>query len=125
MKPGHEVAARRRRSSRALVLAEAGHDPVDDRDVDVEPLAREDAEDAARPDHEVGRLVAPRNRQPSLEVTRRHARMIAGSARYGPPSNAADAARLERRLSQPRWLTVAVPIGSLLVGVRASPGSCC
>ena len=54
----------------ALVGAEAGDDAVADRDVDVEPLAREDAEDAAAAHDEVGRLVAPRHREPAPQITR-------------------------------------------------------
>jgi hypothetical protein len=42
--------------------------PVDDRDVGLEPLAREDAEDAAAANDDVGRLVSPRDGQASLEA---------------------------------------------------------
>ena len=65
MKPGHDVAARRVERLRALVVAEAGDVAVDDRDVGVEPLAREDREDAAAADDEVGGLVAARDREPA------------------------------------------------------------
>jgi hypothetical protein len=44
---GHDEAALRLERLGALVLAEAGDDAVADRDIDLEPLAREDAEDAA------------------------------------------------------------------------------
>ena len=54
----------------APVLAEPRDHAVADRDVDVEPLAREDAEDAAPADDEVGRLVTPRDGEPPHEITR-------------------------------------------------------
>jgi hypothetical protein len=44
---------------------------VDHRDVGLEPLAREDGEDPAAADDEVGRLVPARHRQPSCEVGHR------------------------------------------------------
>ena len=55
---------------RAFVGAEPGDDPVADRDVDVEPLAREDAEDAAAADDQVGGLVPPRDGKPTRQITR-------------------------------------------------------
>ncbi len=51
--------------STALVAADAGDDAVYDRDVSVQPLARERREDAAAADHEVGGLVASRDRESS------------------------------------------------------------
>ena len=54
----------------ALVLAEPRDHAVADRDVDVEPLAREDAEDAAPANDDVGRLVTPRDGEPPHEITR-------------------------------------------------------
>ena len=65
----HDVRAVRIERLRALVGAEPGDDAVADRDVDVEPLAREDAEDAAAANDEVGRLVPPRDRQPAAQIT--------------------------------------------------------
>jgi hypothetical protein len=53
-----------------VVRAEPGDDAVADRHVDVEPLPREDAEDAAAAHDQVGRLVAPRHRQPPSQITR-------------------------------------------------------
>ncbi len=41
---------------------------VGDRDVDVEPLAREDREDPSASHDEVGRLVPARDRQAALEL---------------------------------------------------------
>ena len=64
---GDDVAAGRIEGLAALVLAEAGDEAVDDRDVSVEPLAREGREDAAAADHEVGGLVAAGDREPSRE----------------------------------------------------------
>ena len=54
----------------ALVVAEPRDDAVADRDVDVEPLAREDAEDPAAADDEIGRLVTPGDGQAPREITR-------------------------------------------------------
>ena len=51
----------------AVVGAEPGDRSVDDGDVDVEPLAREDGEHTAAADDEVGRLVAARDREPARE----------------------------------------------------------
>ena len=55
---GHDVAARSVDDLRAVVLAEPGDPAVRDRDVDVEPLAREDGEHAAAAHDHVRRLVA-------------------------------------------------------------------
>ena len=55
---------------RALVLAEAGDHPVAHRDVDLEPLAREDGEHASAANDEVGRLVAACNGEPARQITR-------------------------------------------------------
>ena len=68
--PRHDVGAVRIERLGALVGAEPGDDAVADRDVDVEPFAREDAEDAAAADDEVGRFVAPRDRQSAGQITR-------------------------------------------------------
>ena len=54
----------------ALVGAEPGDDAVADRDVGVEPFAREDAEDPAAADDEIGGLVAARHRQSAGQITR-------------------------------------------------------
>ena len=64
---GDDVGAVRVERLAALVGAEPGDDAVADRDVDVEPLAREDAEHAAAADDEVGGLVAARHRQTALQ----------------------------------------------------------
>ena len=61
MKPGHDPAARRVERLAALVVAEAGDPAVDDRDVRLEPLAREDREHPAAADDEVGGLVSARD----------------------------------------------------------------
>ena len=52
----------------AGVLAEAGDVAVADRDVGLQPLAREDREDLAALDDDVGELVAARHREPSREI---------------------------------------------------------
>ena len=67
---GHDVRAARIERLDTLVRAEPGDDAVADRDVDVEPLAGEDAENAAAADDEVGGFVAPRHRQPARQITR-------------------------------------------------------
>ena len=58
---GHEVAAARVDALSAGVAAEPRDAAVGDRDVDVEPLLREDREDARVLDHEVGLDVAARD----------------------------------------------------------------
>ena len=68
--PRHDVGAVRIQRLRPLVGAEPGDDAVADRDVGVEPFAREDAEDAAAANDEVGGLVPPRDRQPAAQITR-------------------------------------------------------
>ena len=55
----------------APVVADARDDAVDDRDVGIEPLAREDREDLSALDDEVGRLVPAADREPSLEPVHR------------------------------------------------------
>ena len=57
----HDVAAGRVQRLLALVLAESRDVAVDDRDVGLEPLAREGREDPAAADDEVGRLIAARD----------------------------------------------------------------
>ena len=52
----------------AVVVAQPGDDAVADRDVGVEPLAREHGEDAAAADDEVGRLVSARYRDTALQL---------------------------------------------------------
>ena len=68
MKPGHDEAAGRVDHLGAVVLADPGDHAVGDRDVGVEPLPREDAEDAAAADDGVGGLVSSGDRQTSREV---------------------------------------------------------
>ena len=67
---GDDVRAVRVERLDPLVGAEPGDDAVADRDVDVEPLAREDAQHTAAADDEVGRLVAPRDRETPLQEIR-------------------------------------------------------
>ena len=67
-KPGNDEAAGRVDDLAALVVADPGDDPVRDRDVGVEPLAREDAEHAPAADDGVGRLVPTGDREPSRQV---------------------------------------------------------
>ena len=66
--PGDDEASLRVERLAPFVVAEPRDDSVDDRDVHVEPLAREDGEDTAAADDEVGRLVPPRDCQPPAEV---------------------------------------------------------
>ena len=68
--PGHDVGPVRIERLGALVGAEPGDHAVADRDVDLEPFAREDAEDTAAADDEVGRFVPPRYRQSVGQITR-------------------------------------------------------
>src|SRR6266566_8941389 len=69
---GHDVAAGRVDLLGSLVVAEPGDVPLGDRDVGLEPFAREDREHAAATDDEVRGLVAACDRQPSHQV--RHSR---------------------------------------------------
>ena len=55
----------------SLVLADAGDPPVRERDVGIEPLAREHREDAAALQHEVGRLVSPGDGDSAGEINHR------------------------------------------------------
>ncbi len=80
---GHDVAAAGVEHLPALVLAEAGHVAVDDRDVDLEPLACEDREDAPPAHDEVGGLVPARDRDPTAEILHRHSRS-SHAAGYAP-----------------------------------------
>ena len=52
----------------AVVAAEPGDRPLDDRDVDVEPLAREDAQHAAAAHDHIRGLVASGNCETACEV---------------------------------------------------------
>ena len=67
-----DVSARRVDRLAALVRSDAGDRPVHDRDVGLEPLAREDGEHPPAAHDEVGGLVAPGDRESALEL-RRHA----------------------------------------------------
>ena len=63
-----------------VVVAEPGDRAVDDRDVGLQPLAREHREHAAAAEHQVRRLVAASNRQPAFEI---HDAIIRGAGRRG------------------------------------------
>ena len=65
--PGTTYRPLASRVSRPSYVAESRDDAVDDRDVRLEPLAREHREDAPAPDDEVGGLVATGHREPTLE----------------------------------------------------------
>src|SRR5213075_2744056 len=65
---GHDVAPRRVDDLGAVVVAQAGDPAVCDRDVDVQPLAREDRQHASTADDDVGRLVAAGNGETAGEV---------------------------------------------------------
>ena len=64
----------------AVVVAEPGDRSVDDGDVDVEPLAREDGEHTAATHDEVGRLVAARDR----ETARKRCSHWTGTVQFAP-----------------------------------------
>ncbi len=51
-----------------VVLAEPGHEAVDDRDVGLEPLTREHRQDRSAANDEVGRLVSPSDGDAPREV---------------------------------------------------------
>ena len=57
----------------ALVLTESRHDAVGDRDVDVQPFAREDREHAASADDQIGGLVAACDCEASAQIHHRPA----------------------------------------------------
>jgi hypothetical protein len=65
---GYDVPTRCVDRLGALVPAEPRHDAVADRDVDVEPLAREDSEHTTAADDEVGRLVSAGDGKAAPEV---------------------------------------------------------
>ena len=67
--PGNDVAASGVDRLAPLVGAEPRDHAVDDRDIDVEPLAREHAQHAASAHDEVGRLVATGNGKAAGEVS--------------------------------------------------------
>jgi len=67
----HDVAPVRIDRLAPLVGAEAGDHPVDDGDVDLEPLAREDGQHAPASDDEIRGLVAACDRQTSLQARHR------------------------------------------------------
>ena len=62
--PRHEVGARNIEALAAFVAPEADDMAVLDRHVDVEPLLREDRQDVAAGQHNVGRFVTARDRHP-------------------------------------------------------------
>ena len=66
-----DVAARRVDRLAPLVRAEPGDHAVDDRDVALEPFAREDRQDAAAADDEVGGLVSASDGDCSFETGHR------------------------------------------------------
>ena len=66
--PGHDEPAAHIKCLSPLVVAEAGDEAVDDGDVGLEPLAREDREHAAAAKHEVGRLVAAGDGEAAGEI---------------------------------------------------------
>ena len=65
---GDDVAAGGVEGLLPVVLAEPRDSAVDDRDVGLQPLAREHREHTAAANDEIGRLVAAGDRQPSREV---------------------------------------------------------
>ena len=65
---GDDVAPRRVDDLDSLVLAQPGDPAVSDRDVGVEPLAREDGKNPAAAHDDVGRLVATGHGKASGEI---------------------------------------------------------
>ena len=80
---GDDVAARCVDRLAALVRPEPGDHPVDDRDVAVEPLAREDREHAPAADDGVGGLVAAGDGEASGQVTHGARLTPGGGGRVG------------------------------------------
>ena len=118
--PGDQVAPGRVDRLAALVVAEPGDDAVDDRDVALEPFAREDAEDTARrgsrcrPARPLAQQrVVFRDRPATCPDDRSLSAVWLALSPDGP--DFLMRIRIERRLNQPRWLTVAVPVASVLV----------
>ncbi len=72
--PGDDVLPARVEHIPALVVAETGDDSVHDRDVDLEPLFREDGEHPTSADDEIGRFVPAGNGEPSAQLL--HARSV-------------------------------------------------
>ena len=66
--PGNDVAPRRVEYLRTVVVADPRDDAVDDGDVRLQPLAREHGEHPTASDDEVGRLVAARDGETSLQL---------------------------------------------------------
>jgi hypothetical protein len=68
---GDGVLTRRVERLVSVVASESRDDPVRDRDVDLEPLAREHREDASSGDDEIGRFVPARDRETALQSVHR------------------------------------------------------
>ena len=67
-KPRHEVPAGELKDLAAVVVPDSGDVPVRDREIAVEPLAREDREHLRAADHEVGGLVSAGDGEAAAEV---------------------------------------------------------
>ena len=80
MKPGTTYLPAASTISRAVVVAEPGDPAVDDRDVRLEPLAREHREHAPAADDDVGGLVAARDG----EAPREDASMLRRTVPFAP-----------------------------------------
>src|SRR5439155_17931581 len=65
---GDDEASRRVERLAPVVASEAGDEPVDDRDVGLEPLLREHREHASAADDEISRLVAAGDGEPAAEL---------------------------------------------------------
>ena len=63
----HDVAPGGVQHVATLVVADAGDDAVDNGDIDLEPLLREDRQDATSADDEVGRLVSSSHCEAALQ----------------------------------------------------------
>jgi hypothetical protein len=70
-KARHHVTAGRVERRVTVVLAEPGDEAVDDREIALEPLAREGREHPPAANHDMGRLVAARDREPAPQIDHR------------------------------------------------------
>ena len=88
--PGDDVAPGRVERLAALVASDPCDDPVDDCDVRLQPLAREDRQDASAPHDEVSGLVPAGDCETALQLlhrgqsnAHRGCRIVAGSGQVG------------------------------------------
>ena len=68
---GNDVAPRRVERLASVVASDSGDDPVDDGDVRIQPLAREDGQHASAAHDEIGRLVPAGDCETALQLLHR------------------------------------------------------